>query len=499
MSEGPSSSSRPGGRSRCVPSRARASSFPSSRATSWSRRSAGPTRRRSSSTTSSACRASTSTASSRSRSPGVCVEHATRPDVRGVVVPHGTDTMEESVYLVDRLLAVRYPGRLHRCAARRRPAGRRRPAQPPRRDSACGVRQDARGSAPSSSSRARSMRPARPVRFTRALCVPSTLPATVRSATSTATSSTLRRSPSRTRRCPRRNGSRRSICTVSTPAATAASSATRSRPEPKAIVLEGTGRGNANEQVVEAVREATAHGVPVVVCSRCATGRVEPVYGRGGGRDLEEAGALFAGDLAGPKVRVLLQIALGAGLDVAGDTRRRGSCVGPGRTGAQAASLRLVLGRLRHCQRRRRRGSDHRSPRSTSRSFPGRRRTRRSPSIPATTRFCWPARTAFSKARSASTARPTVARPGARRRSRRRSPTSTSTCPSDPGVAIDRAGRQYFSFDRSTPCTSDAPSRVYVAHAHGPGGGMVAAGARRTTRHAHASTTSRRSRSTRLR
>jgi L-asparaginase len=84
----------------------------------------------------------------------------------------------------------------------------------------------------------------------------------------------------------------------------------------EAIVLEGTGRGNANDQVVEAVREATARGVPVVMCSRCASGRVEPVYGRGGGRDLEEAGALFAGDLAGPKVRVLLQLALGAGLDV---------------------------------------------------------------------------------------------------------------------------------------------------------------------------------------
>jgi L-asparaginase len=41
------------------------------------------------------------------------------------------------------------------------------------------------------------------------------------------------------------------------------------------------------------------------------------VYGRGGGRDLEEAGALFAGDLAGPKVRVLLQVALGGGLDAA--------------------------------------------------------------------------------------------------------------------------------------------------------------------------------------
>ena len=54
---------------------------------------------------------------------------------------------------------------------------------------------------------------------------------------------------------------------------------------------------------------------PVVVCSRCVAGRVEPVYGRGGGRDLADAGALFAGDLAGPKARVLLQLALGAGLD----------------------------------------------------------------------------------------------------------------------------------------------------------------------------------------
>jgi L-asparaginase len=85
----------------------------------------------------------------------------------------------------------------------------------------------------------------------------------------------------------------------------------------QAVVLEGTGRGNANDQVVEGVREAVAAGVVVAVCSRCLAGRVEPVYGRGGGRDLAEAGALFAGDLAGPKARVLLQVALGAGLEAA--------------------------------------------------------------------------------------------------------------------------------------------------------------------------------------
>jgi L-asparaginase len=79
----------------------------------------------------------------------------------------------------------------------------------------------------------------------------------------------------------------------------------------RAIVLEGTGRGNANDQVLEGVREAVASGVTVVVCSRCLEGRVKPVYGRGGGRDLAEAGAVFAGDLAGPKARVLLQLAGG--------------------------------------------------------------------------------------------------------------------------------------------------------------------------------------------
>src|SRR5262249_20305704 len=36
-------------------------------------------------------------------------EHAGRPDVAGVVVAHGTDTMEESVYIVDRLLATSAP------------------------------------------------------------------------------------------------------------------------------------------------------------------------------------------------------------------------------------------------------------------------------------------------------------------------------------------------------------------------------------------------------
>ncbi|MGA8478067.1 MAG: asparaginase [Chthoniobacterales bacterium] len=78
------------------------------------------------------------------------------------------------------------------------------------------------------------------------------------------------------------------------------------------IVVEAFGRGNATTDFGRGVARACAKGVPVVVTSRCPSGRVKPIYGSGGGggRDLEDAGALFAGDLKGPKARILLIVAL---------------------------------------------------------------------------------------------------------------------------------------------------------------------------------------------
>ncbi len=76
------------------------------------------------------------------------------------------------------------------------------------------------------------------------------------------------------------------------------------------IVLEAFGRGNANTAIVDGVSRAVNNGIPVLVTSRCPVGRVAPIYGGGGGKDLEEVGAIFAGDLSGVKARILLMVLL---------------------------------------------------------------------------------------------------------------------------------------------------------------------------------------------
>ena len=80
----------------------------------------------------------------------------------------------------------------------------------------------------------------------------------------------------------------------------------------RGLVLEGTGAGNVPPGVLPGLREALRDRVPVVVVSRCAEGRVAPLYGfEGGGQRLAAMGAILGGDLGGPKARVLLMVALG--------------------------------------------------------------------------------------------------------------------------------------------------------------------------------------------
>jgi L-asparaginase len=84
----------------------------------------------------------------------------------------------------------------------------------------------------------------------------------------------------------------------------------------RGIVIEATGSGNVPPTVMPAVDAALQAGTAVVVVSRCPEGRVFPAYGyEGGGRRLRELGVILGGDLPGPKARIKLMVALGVSAD----------------------------------------------------------------------------------------------------------------------------------------------------------------------------------------
>lgn len=95
----------------------------------------------------------------------------------------------------------------------------------------------------------------------------------------------------------------------------------------RGVVLEATGLGNANEVLGEAVRDAVRDGVVVVTSTRVHAGPVRGVYGAGGGRTLEDAGAVPSGLLRPSQARILLHALLALGLpteQVVHQIRRRG-------------------------------------------------------------------------------------------------------------------------------------------------------------------------------
>lgn len=83
------------------------------------------------------------------------------------------------------------------------------------------------------------------------------------------------------------------------------------------IVIEAFGRGNVPPELVPTIHKIIARKIPVVVTSRCLFGRTAPNYGYpGGGGDLERAGVWFASDLSTEKVRLLMSIAIGQGIEL---------------------------------------------------------------------------------------------------------------------------------------------------------------------------------------
>lgn len=78
------------------------------------------------------------------------------------------------------------------------------------------------------------------------------------------------------------------------------------------LVVIAFGRGNVNKEVYEAIEYAIKKGLYVVIATRVYYGSVKPDYGvLGGGGSLEKLGAIFADDLTPAKARILLMLALG--------------------------------------------------------------------------------------------------------------------------------------------------------------------------------------------
>lgn len=84
----------------------------------------------------------------------------------------------------------------------------------------------------------------------------------------------------------------------------------------RGIVVEAFGRGNVHPDTADAIERAIGSGVLVIITSRCHEGRVLGIYAYpGGGVDLINRGVLSAGDMAGNKIRLFLMACLGRGME----------------------------------------------------------------------------------------------------------------------------------------------------------------------------------------
>lgn len=80
------------------------------------------------------------------------------------------------------------------------------------------------------------------------------------------------------------------------------------------LVVAAVGAGNVNRALFEGINEALRRDVAMVIATRVPHGLVRPLYAyAGGGVSLSEAGAIMAADLTPQKARVLLMLALAAG------------------------------------------------------------------------------------------------------------------------------------------------------------------------------------------
>ena len=79
----------------------------------------------------------------------------------------------------------------------------------------------------------------------------------------------------------------------------------------KGLVIQAVGSGHVNPEIYEAVKSAISKGVKVVVATRVPQGGARACYGfDGSSARLEQAGAFLAGELSAWKARILLMLLL---------------------------------------------------------------------------------------------------------------------------------------------------------------------------------------------
>lgn len=82
-------------------------------------------------------------------------------------------------------------------------------------------------------------------------------------------------------------------------------------PSTDGLVIEALGAGNLPPHTLPALENLLNRGVPVVLVSRCFNGVAQDVYDyAGGGKRLKEMGVIFTNGLNGPKARIKLMVAL---------------------------------------------------------------------------------------------------------------------------------------------------------------------------------------------
>ena len=81
------------------------------------------------------------------------------------------------------------------------------------------------------------------------------------------------------------------------------------------LVIQAFGAGNVPKETAQKLENLLQKGIPVALVSRCFNGIAEPVYAyQGGGVQLQKSGVFFVKELNAQKARLKLLIALNAGL-----------------------------------------------------------------------------------------------------------------------------------------------------------------------------------------